>query len=92
MRLIEVHRSGCPGDGCQCPAPSPSFKRRVQEALAIGRIAGELRFDPHDAWATATDKDRLNYARAVLRVRLRLNRAGLLRWRVIRREGGDDAR
>jgi hypothetical protein len=63
----------------------------VRRAQATGRLSTMLRSDrPHrlggrlDAWGDADAETRDETARRLLFARLRLNRAGLLRWRVIR--------
>lgn len=53
-------------------------KLPVQQARAIGVIAQRLR---EGAWNRESDGARRMTARRLLAVRVRVNRAGLLRWR-----------
>lgn len=84
---VSVHRAGCQGDGCRCADPSPALRRRIQESLAVGVLAGRFRSEHHGGWSQSSDEERRDFARRLLTVRLRLNRAGLLRWRVVRWNG-----
>jgi hypothetical protein len=58
-----------------------------QRSLAVGWITRRVRFDSYGAWTHAPEKDRREFAARVLFARLRLNRAGLLRWRREPRRG-----
>lgn len=60
----------------------------VQRSRATAAIAERMqRADRHGAWAGLSYGERLKTAKRLLSARLRLNRAGLLRWR---REGRFD--
>jgi hypothetical protein len=52
----------------------------TREATAVDALTRRLR--DSSAWAMASDGDRRSFARAVLRVRRRLNLGGLLRHRI----------
>lgn len=52
-----------------------------QRAKAIGQITRQLRHERHGAWTHTSQEGRREFAARVLFQRIRLNRAGLLRWR-----------
>jgi hypothetical protein len=83
-RAAPGHAAGCALEGCACRdgATGDVWTPDMRVAYAVGVIALRLRFERHGGWRDASDADRRAFARRALRVRLRANRAGLLRWRV----------
>ncbi len=63
----------------------------VQHARAVGVLTKRLLREQHGGWLGSSEADRRAFADAVLKARAHHNRAGLLRWRVVR-TGGPDAR
>ncbi len=53
----------------------------VLRSRATAAIAERLRLEPRGAWVGVPYDQRLAVAKRLLFVRLRLNRAGLMRWR-----------